>query len=243
MKKFRVYFHQRPHHRRRQQETVENPPPGITALQPEGLDFIEDTSAMIRGGSFLYGMKSRLLKTLLPLNLRIIRDSKATNADLIYTWGVIPIGISKFHVIDIETPYVFTLFNLRAFRILRPFLRWVLMRHSCRAIICLSKACKRSLTTELSKTVSGKAFVVYPYISDHTKCKKSQPASRKVNFLFVSTRFYDKGGREVMLAFEKLARKEERFHLTMVSNVPEQYRERFGNPPMDNDGRGKPFKR
>ena len=34
-----------------------------------------------------------------------------------------------------------------------------------------------------------------------------------------------------MLAFEKLARKEERFHLTMVSNVPEQYRERFGNRP------------
>ena len=162
MKKFRVYFHQRPHHRRRQQETVENPPPGITALQPEGLDFIEDTSAMIRGGSFLYGMKSRLLKTLLPLNLRIIRDSKATNADLIYTWGVIPIGISKFHVIDIETPYVFTLFNLRAFRILRPFLRWVLMRHSCRAIICLSKACKRSLTTELSKNCQRKGVRSIP---------------------------------------------------------------------------------
>jgi glycosyltransferase involved in cell wall biosynthesis len=228
-----VFFCQRSMHRKRQRETVEFCPESIRPLIPEGLIFTKETEIRNRHLSAL-GRVKLFLKTLAPLNCRPIRDPKLAQAEVLYTWGVIPLA-PKPYVIELDNPYVLTFYNLTWFALMRPILRSLLLNPRCRRIVCISEACKRTLRIELGDRVADKAVVVYPYMADRTD-RPRPPAARqdkeeRVNFLFVSTEFYLKGGRETLHAFEKLAATHPNAHLTMVTFVPSEIASQYENRP------------
>lgn len=223
----KVYFFQRPSQRQRQRETVEFCPAGIQPLTPPGIAFMKDTDItrknLSRGGQ----IRAKLLRACVPINLRPITDPQVKDADLVYTWGDIPFRVSKPYVVELDTPYVLTLYNLFWLAVMRPVLRRLLLHSRCRGIVCISEACKQTLRSELGDCVASKARVVYPYMADHTERRRGK-TGETVEFLFVSTNFYLKGGRETLHAFERLAAAHPDAHLTVVSNTPPEILERYG---------------
>src|SRR5579872_7295794 len=224
-----VYFCQRPLHRRRQRETVEHCPEGVRALTPAGL--VQAHEAEIRSVHVSARGRARdAIKALAPLNCRPVNDPGAADAELLYTWGMIPLSRMPY-VVELDNPYVLTFYNLAWFSALRGLLRRMLLHPRCRGIVCISEACRRTLQIELGEQVARKASVVYPFMADRTvrtasaseigaadaaNAGPAQPGTsasnaaevggrgETVDFLFVSTEFYLKGGRETLAAFERL---------------------------------------
>jgi glycosyltransferase involved in cell wall biosynthesis len=222
-----VYFCQRPLHRARQRETVQHCPATLGVLTPQGVAFTKDTRIREQ-----YASRARKLTTLVrgavPLNARWIRDDRIRDADFLYTWGLVPLNPRTPFVVELDNPYVLTFYNLRWFQLLRPALRRVLLSRRCRRIVCISEACKSTLRSELGPDVADKAAVVYPYVADRTDHRPA--GGDTVHFLFVSTQYYLKGGRETLQAFERLVQGGANAHLFMVTNPPPEvvaeYRDR-----------------
>jgi glycosyltransferase involved in cell wall biosynthesis len=214
-----VYFCQRPLHRERQRETVQHCPEQLGVLRPQTVAFTKDTRIREH-----YTSRARKLTNLIrgavPLNARWIRDDQIRDADLLYAWGLVPLNPRAPFVVELDNPYVLTFYNLRWFRVLRPALRLILLSRRCRRIVCISEACKANLRSELGPAVADKAVVVYPYVEDRTDHRP--PRSDTVHFLFVSTQYHLKGGRETLQAFERLVQGGANAHLFMVTNPPRE---------------------
>lgn len=218
-----VYFCQRPLHRTRQRETVDHCPPEIHALRPADVRFAVETN--IRAKHFSAAGRARQLAlNAVPLNARRITDPQREGADLLYTWGCIPLNDMPY-VVELDNPYVLAFYSLRRFALVKPLLRRVLLGSRCRRIVCVSEACKTTLRTELGGDVADKAAVVYPYIREQTAVHPSFDGV--VNFLFVSQEYDIKGGRETLHAFERLVRSGARAHLHMVTNVPREVADEY----------------
>jgi glycosyltransferase involved in cell wall biosynthesis len=88
-----------------------------------------------------------------------------------------------------------------------------------RKILPLSEAAKKTIIRYLNIDMN-KIEVVYPAIKIH----RTKPIIRKkgtINILFIGGAFEAKGGREVLAAFKKIARKDVK--LTIVGNFKEEY--------------------
>jgi glycosyltransferase involved in cell wall biosynthesis len=98
---------------------------------------------------------------------------------------------------------------------------------SCKRILPATEYHRESLKTYLNtSTFEEKIEVVYPA---HHKVgvDRTKRGKDKVHLLFIGNRFYAKGGREVLQAFEILRNKYQ-VRLTMVcSDLPEEVRERY----------------
>jgi len=228
----KVYFLQRRNHRKRQRETVEFLPPEITPLVPAGLDFINDTLLSGPSSSLETRLRNAVARRL-PLNCRPVDRRAAAEADLVYTWGCFPLFSPRPFVVEMDNPYGLCYYNLKFFKLLKPLLRKILLSEKCRKIICISEACRQNLIAELGPAVGGKAAVVYPYMADNLTAERPpKPETEPVEFLFVSTQFLLKGGREVLRAFERLpAGLNSKAHLTVVSNTPGEFLEQYKNRP------------
>ena len=83
---------------------------------------------------------------------------------------------------------------------------------------------KKSIQVEFGGKVASKVKVIYPYIKKHKR--DVFPEKNVVEFLFVSTQFYLKGGRETIEAFKMIYENTKNFHLTVVTHlaeIPEEY--------------------
>lgn len=220
MKKIKVYFYQRKTHRKRQRETVDHCPAEIEILKPDDINYINDTILSNRNTDKKLKFKSILAK-IVPLNARVIRDIKVKLADYVYTWGCIPLALNKPYLIEMDNPYVICYYNLFWFKLLKPFLKHLLKTKKVKHIICISDACRKSIESEFGSELSYKIKVIYPYIPKQMNLPTNK-GNKTVEFLFVSTQFLLKGGREVVYAFQAVAKKGYNFHLTMVTNLDEE---------------------
>lgn len=223
-----IYFYQRSTHRKRQQETVEHCPAGINVLKPDNVRFIKDTVLSIRNHNKKLKLKSKLAK-LFPLNTRMIRDPKIKEADYIYTWSCIPALTSKPYLLEMDNPYSICYYNLFWFKLLKPLWKGLLLSKKLKYIVCISEACQKSISSEFGPRVLQKTKVVYPYMSEQPN-SSPQKSNDIVEFLFVSTQFLLKGGRETLHAFQLAASKGHRFHVTMVTNLSEAEQRQYAAP-------------
>lgn len=219
----KVFFYQRSTHRKRQQETVEYCPAEIEVLKPDSISFVKDTVLSARKRDKKLNIKSKLAR-LVPLNTHRMPRNKAEQADFIYTWGCIPTGTKKPYVLEMDNPYCICYYNMFWFNKLKFIWKRILLSKRLKHIICISEACKRSIQIEFGEKVASKVMVVYPYTEKHDK--SVPPEEKIVEFLFVSTQFYLKGGRETIEAFKAVYKNTKNFHLTVVTHlaeIPKEY--------------------
>ena len=101
----------------------------------------------------------------------------------------------------------------------------LLRRRSCKGILAWSEASKKSIWGYLrSKELLSKTHVIYPAISP-SKLLATKP-SGTFKFLFIGRVFYEKGGREVLMAFSKI-RKRFDCTLTFIGSPPQEFKLKY----------------
>ena len=127
-------------------------------------------------------------------------------------------------VIDTEHAASFAGFEAGRLEKVRPKAEALLSSPYCKKIIPWTEAGRQSLLNGLdAKNFEDKIEVVYPAMAPLSVTKKKHSGT---NVLFVSVRFCTKGGRELLEAFERLEKKED-LHLTIVSDVPDNLKEKY----------------
>ena len=150
--------------------------------------------------------------------------------DLVHTNGsIIPISLSPW-IASIENPSAFYGFreSWHESRIARRRLARFLLSKRCRAILPYSEASKRYLEFSLrdwNDDLSVKTQILHPAIDEYlisasdSSIHERSTRSETLKFLFVGNHFFDKGGREVLRAFENV-RSTGKCELTIVSSAP-----------------------
>ena len=143
------------------------------------------------------------------------------DADLIHSaqhvvWG------GKPWVLDFEDVSVLFWYGARSLRhpVARSLVGRALTSEKCRRLLPWTEAARRSLESLFTESaIHDKTQVVYPAISRVAKAPKKHGNDGTVRLLFVGSRFYAKGGVEVLRVFERL-RKRFPVELTMITIVP-----------------------
>lgn len=92
----------------------------------------------------------------------------------------------------------------------------------CRKIMPYTLAARRSICQKFPE-LEKKMEVVYPAIHTAKFRKEKHDGTR---LLFISTRFHEKGGPQILEAFQRLERSYD-VHLTMVTNAPQEFVEKY----------------
>jgi glycosyltransferase involved in cell wall biosynthesis len=227
-----VYFLQRRFHRQRQRDTVEHLPAPFRAVAPAEVGAVADFEANARGArSLARRLAAGAVRGPAPLNVAVVRDPAARSCELLYTWGKLPLWPRRPYVVELDNPYVLTLYDVDAHRRLGAVLRRALLGRRCAGIVCISEACRRTTEVTLGPAVAERARVVYPFVA---RGPLAAPGEREgpLELLFVGTQFFLKGGREVCGAVARLAADGVAVRLTVVSNVPDEVRARFADAPI-----------
>lgn len=150
-------------------------------------------------------------------NARRIRP----DADLIHSAQHVVFGGRRW-ILDFEDVSVLFWYGSRPLRhpVARRLVRSALAEGRCRHLLPWTEAAKRSLRTLFDDpTILEKTEVVYPAISRVAEKPRVHSDGGTVRLLFVGTRFYAKGGIEILRVFQRLRR---RFpvEMTMVTVVP-----------------------
>lgn len=174
--------------------------------------------------------KKVALDTMAALGVPVVkaRHVQAGGADLIHSAQYLLTNDMPW-VVDFEDVTTFVWYRRRLFdtRGCRDKIRTLLGSPRCRAILPWTEAARQSLLNSIGGDALGeKVQVVYPCMRPRLRRERTQ--SETVNLLFVGTNFYQKGGMETLLAFEQLSGVYP-VHLTMVSYVPPEIRERYRN--------------
>jgi len=131
------------------------------------------------------------------------------------------------YVMDFEHAAVFSGYNQAAFNnpAFLKNLKKILENRRLKKLLPWTNAAKASLLNFLkSEEIGKKIEVVYPVITPPEKIKKKN--DNVIKFLFIGGNFYEKGGIETLMAFDKIGRKYD-IELTMVSSVPERIKNLF----------------
>jgi len=193
-------------------DLVKHPPKGVEYLMP----------------SFVSASDSRLFDTLKKraFSAYIHTFNKphsiyvnSGSAELIHACSGIMIKNKKPWVIDTEHVASFAGFEAGRLEKVRRGTETLLASEYCKKIMPWTEAAKTSILNGLDASkLMEKIEVVYPAI-EPVNSKKTK--SDKTRILFISARFFTKGGRELLQAYEKLKKKYD-IELTIISNVPEE---------------------
>ena len=187
----KIYFDQRKGHRETQKDTVKYAPKEIINVNKSFLKInnIDHISVKIS--------KLRLFISKITQTIPIIQFSSIRCKDLIYSWNKIPI-YGKY-ILELENPYALTYYNSFGVKLYRTLLKILLRQKRCKAINCMSVACKLNFLKEFGNDLEYKTNVFYPYAKKNTLRKH-----KNINFIFVGTNFNLKGGRELIKAFSEI---------------------------------------
>ncbi len=146
------------------------------------------------------------------------------DAELIHGCSGILIKNKKPWVIDVEHVTSFVGFRAGKLSSRKKIIEDLLSSPYCRKILPWSKGCEKSIKSGLNTSkFSDKIEVVYPAMHvDEIKKQKHDT----VNFLFIGRIFYEKGGREVLKAFDILNKRYD-VRLDMISNVPREFIDKY----------------
>lgn len=134
------------------------------------------------------------------INLRFL-PKKSENADIIYTWWDIPIFSKNKFVIELDNPYVLTFYNYFAFKIYKFIIKQLLKSDKCKAIVCISEACKNTFINEFWEGLKSKIKVLYPRVKTRIDNKNNWDI---VKFLFVWFWWKWKGLFDLLDAFSQI---------------------------------------
>jgi glycosyltransferase involved in cell wall biosynthesis len=151
------------------------------------------------------------------LNVKLRPCGLGTGA-IVYSWGAI-VATGPF-IVDLDSPYALTGYNLRAMPLYRRLLERALGDQRCVEIRCMSKACRETVRVLFGDRIYGKAGVHYPCLHGPRRAGDVAPTSSHCRFLFVATQFEIKGGAALLSAFQRVRRQVPTARLDIVSHVP-----------------------
>lgn len=96
----------------------------------------------------------------------------------------------------------------------------------CKKIIAWTKWCAEDIIREFPE-VKGKVEVVYPGISAQSKINRSK--RKKTTLLFISRRFYFKGGLYAVEIMDRLTKKYKDVNAVVISDTPMEILEKYSN--------------
>lgn len=161
------------------------------------------------------------------LNNPKVRKFYSDEYDLIHS-GQSLLDTNLPYVVDFEHAAVFSGYNQYAFR--RPgfvkSLEKILINPKLKKLLAWSDAAGKSLTNFITnEKAKAKVETVYPVFSLGKKIKRTQ---KEFGFLFIGGNFYEKGGYETILAFEKIMDKYD-CRLTMIGTIPPELAKKYKN--------------
>jgi glycosyltransferase involved in cell wall biosynthesis len=161
-----------------------------------------------------------------------VRKFDASGFDLVHSAQSL-LDTNKPYVVDFEHAAVFCGFNQYALD--RPAfakaLSKVLLDKNLKKIMPFTNAAKASLCNSV-QGVEEKVEVVTPPITPPEQFKKLEHSG--VNFLFIGKAFYEKGGLDVLLAFDKISRRYDCSLAIVSPTVPEEVKAKFSKNPSIN---------
>ena len=156
-----------------------------------------------------------------------IRKFKSSDYNLVHsTQSLLETNLP--YVMDFEHGAVLAGYNQVAFS--KPAfvnnLKKILKNKKLKKLIPWSNAAKMSLLNFVtSEEIEQKIETVYPVITPPEKLSKKD--DKVIKFLFIGGNFYEKGGLETLIAFDRISKKYDA-ELTLISTVPEQVGKKFG---------------
>lgn len=171
MPKLKIFFNQKPLHRERQADTAKFAAKFFDVISPLKQAVNNLTTHKKQEKSLVLKTITFLIANIPIINLRKM-SSLSEKADIIYTWGDIPLFPKKPYMVELDNPYVLTLYNAFAFRLYRPIIKRLLMSPKCHRIVCISDACRKSLIRELGNELASKTFVLYPRIREESLARR-----------------------------------------------------------------------
>jgi glycosyltransferase involved in cell wall biosynthesis len=217
---------------------AKNPPDGFSIATSAYMAYAPGTSA----ASTLPPQAQSAIRTLNPylsplynqlhilLSRPKVRKFASDSYDLVHSAQSI-LDTNLPYVMDFEHAAVLSGYNQSAFERegFRNALKRRLLDGKLKKLLPWSNAAKRSLTNFVkSHELEQKIETVYPVITPPAKLEKTEHEG--VNFIFVGGIFYEKGGYDAMLAFDKISEKYDST-LTMVTPIPKEVKERFSKNP------------
>ena len=218
----------------------------LAANAPEGFEFVESefmargpvramkalsASATVRRLAF--GFQTALSPFYNHAHIRLnypkVREFHSDDYDLIHS-GQSLLDTKLPYVVDFEHATVFSGYNQYALR--RPgfvrALERILVNSRLKKLLCWTDAAGKSLTNFVdNEEIARKVETFYPVMA---AAKRVPRTSGSFNFLFIGGNFYEKGGYESLLAFERLADSHD-CRFTAIGGIPPEVYARFG----DND--------
>jgi len=199
-------------HRVRRRETILNPPKDIEFIPLQHLSEMKKDHELTNTSPRTRDKAKRYLKFISENNK--IPKNKLKNIDLIYSPGHLVLNNFPF-VIELDNVAALTYYNIRLLKLFEFLIKKRLKSKYCKSIICISQAAKNSVVNYFNdKKIEDRCIVVYPY-SNYPKIKKKKSA--KIRFLFISSSFYLKGGKETVNAFNSANSKNAK--LTIITKI------------------------
>jgi glycosyltransferase involved in cell wall biosynthesis len=160
------------------------------------------------------------------LNKPKLRKFHSSDYDLVHS-GQSLLDTDLPYVVDFEHAAAFCGYNQYALRqpgFVRALER-ILVDKKLVKLLAWSDAAGKSLTNFLpSETIARKVETIYPVM---VQAKRIGRTASSFGFLFIGNYFYEKGGYESLLAFERLADKYD-CHFTAIGDIPPEVYARFG---------------
>lgn len=201
-----------------------NPPNGIEFINLDEFDLIQNPKKMRLMHKLKAKIKS-LIKMLYPSMPNVHFTNTPEKYDLIHCAHCLSKNKTPW-VCDIE--YVGSLWAA-GFSEKYPSRKKVLKYLNspyCKKILAWTEWTKKGIVKEFPE-VKNKVEVLYPGIPFIESNKKIRKEKNKIKLLFVSRRFYFKGGLYAVELMDKLTKKYKNVEATLVSEVPEEVLERY----------------
>ena len=213
--------------RQRRREMILNPPEGIEFDALQSLNDMSPDYALSKTPEKNNSWRDWIRKINYQLNIpniRYINPSYLKNYDLIFTPAQMILN-KKPYVIEVENIAALGFYNLKTIYKRKNLIKRFLKSPYCKFLISFSEAGKLSIVnTYQDEEINAKIKVIYPYVKINTYQKKP---SDKIIILSSNTKFYMKGTREMLLAYEILRKKYNNLELWIVSNTPAEYLEKY----------------
>lgn len=166
----------------------------------------------------------KCLKNFFPLPNLKLRPKLASSNSTIYTWGAIVINAE--YIVELDNPWALTGYSVISMYIYKWLLKYLLSRHNCKSIVCISRSCQISLELLFGNSLVPKTIVRYPtslFINSYTNDDSNLYANKqssKINFLMIGSQFLLKGVPALIMAFQCLRKEFPDTTLTVISNYP-----------------------
>ncbi len=165
-----------------------------------------------------------LIKKLNIPNIRYLPKKYLKDFDFVYTPAQMLLN-KKPYVIEVENVAALGFYNLKTIYKRRELIKRFLKSSWCKFLISFSEAGRLSVVnTFKDDEITAKMRVIYPYVKINTYPKKP---SDKIVILSSNTKFFMKGTREILLAYEELRKKYNNLELWIISNTPAEYLEKY----------------